>query len=77
MNKKHVALSYHFCREHFSASIVDIRLIDGKYNFADAMTKALVKTVLDGFITQLMDNGPGRGDSNQINSSTVTTRLPA
>ena len=69
LEKKHVALSYHFCREHFSAKIVDIRLIDGKFNFADAMTKALPKTTLDGHITQLMDNGPGRGDYNQISDS--------
>ena len=27
LDKKHVALSYHFCREHFSAGIVDICLI--------------------------------------------------
>ena len=68
MEKKHVALSYHFCREHFSNKVVDIRLIDGKANFADAMTKALAKTEFDGHITQLMDNGEGRGESNQLPS---------
>ena len=46
LEKKHVALLYHFCREHFYAKVVDIRLIDGKFNFADAMTKALSKTEL-------------------------------
>ena len=68
MEKKHVALSYHFCREHFSSTVVDIRLIDGKANFADAMTKALGKTEFDGHMTQLMDNGEGRGESNQLPS---------
>ena len=66
LDKRHVALSYHFCREHFSAGVVDIRLIDGKHNFADALTKALPKTELDHHITQLMDNGPGFGEFNQI-----------
>ena len=68
LEKKHVVLSYHFCRKHVSANIVDIRLIDGKCNFADAMTKALAKTQLDGHITQLLDNGPGRGDFNETMS---------
>ena len=66
LEKKHVALSYHFCREHFLAKVVDIRLIDGKCNFADAMTKALSKTQFDGHITQLMDNGPGQGENNEL-----------
>ena len=41
LNKKYLALSYHYCREHFSAGIVDIRKIDGKDNCSDALTKAL------------------------------------
>ena len=41
LNKKYLALSYHYCREHFSAGIVDIRKIDGKDNYSDALTKAL------------------------------------
>lgn len=41
LKKKYLALSYHFCREHFSAGIVDIRKIDSKFNFADPFTKGL------------------------------------
>ena len=41
LNKKYLALSYHYCHEHFSAGIVDIRKIDGRENYADALTKAL------------------------------------
>ena len=41
LKKNYLALSYHFCREHFSAGIVDIRKIDSKYNFADPFTKGL------------------------------------
>ena len=39
LKKKYLALSYHFCREHFSAGIVDSRKIDSKFNFADPFTK--------------------------------------
>ena len=41
LKKKFLALSYHFCREHFSAGIVSIRKIDGKDNFADIFDKIL------------------------------------
>ena len=44
LNKKYLALAYHFCREHFSANVADIRWINNKYNLADAMTKALETT---------------------------------
>ena len=39
--KKHNALSYHFCREHFANKVVTIRKIDGKDNYADPFTKAI------------------------------------
>ena len=42
LTKKYLALSYHFCPEHFSTGIADIRKIDSKHNYADAYTKALV-----------------------------------
>ena len=48
---------------------MDIRLIDGEFNYADALTKALPKTFLDGNITQLMDNGPGQGANNLIKNN--------
>ena len=44
LGKKYLALAYHFCREHFAADVVDIRWVDGKYNIADALTKALPTT---------------------------------
>ena len=56
LKKKYLALSYHFCREHFSAGIVDIRKIDGKDNYADAMTKALASPELHGFMNEIMEN---------------------
>ena len=56
LKKKYLALSYHFCREHFSAGIVDIRKIDGKDNYADAMTKALASPEFHGFMNDIMEN---------------------
>ena len=56
LKKKYLALSYHFCREHFSAGIVDIRKINGKDNYADAMTKALVSYEFHGFMNEIMEN---------------------
>ena len=41
LKKKYLALSYHFCREHFSAGVVDIQKIDSKEKYADPFTKAL------------------------------------
>ena len=56
LNKKYLALAYHFCREHFSGEVVDIRWIDGKYNLADAMTKALGTTLFHTHMNEAMSN---------------------
>ena len=54
LNKKYLALSYHYCRENFSAGIVDIRKIDGKDNYADPFTKALVNHDFHGHMNDIM-----------------------
>ena len=54
LNKKYLALAYHFCREHFSANIVNIRKIDGKDNFADPFTKPLVNHQFHGHMNDIM-----------------------
>ena len=54
LNKKYLALAYHFCREHFSANIVNIRKIDGKDNFADPFTKPLVNHEFHGHMNDIM-----------------------
>ena len=41
LQKKHVALTCHFCREQYSANVVDIRKIHTKANLSDALTKSL------------------------------------
>ena len=54
LKKKYLALSYHFCREYFSAGVVDIRKIDGKINRADPFTKALVSNEYHEHFNQIM-----------------------
>ena len=56
LKKKYLALAYHFCREYFSAGIVDIRKINGKDNYSDAMTKALVSSEFHGLMNEIMEN---------------------
>ena len=54
LNKKYLALSYHYCREHFSTGVVNIRKIDGKDNYADPFTKALVNHEFHGHMNDIM-----------------------
>lgn len=56
LSKKYLALSYHFCREYYSANVVDIRKIDTKENYADPFTKALVSNEFHGFMGEIMEN---------------------
>ena len=56
LKKKYLALLYHFCREHFSAGVVSIRKIDGKHNYADPFTKALVSNEFHGLFNEIMMN---------------------
>ena len=56
LKKKHIALAYHFCREHYSGNVVDIRKIDTKDNYSDPFTKALVSTEFHGHINEMMEN---------------------
>ena len=54
LKKKYLALSYHFCREHFSAGIVDIRKIGTKENRADPFTKGLVSSEFHTHFNEIM-----------------------
>ena len=56
LKTKYLALSYNFCRDHFSAGIVDIRKIQTKGNYADSTTKALVSSESHGFMNEIMEN---------------------
>jgi hypothetical protein len=57
LNKKTVALSYHFVREHVANEVVEIRKIASEDNFADPFTKALVSNDFHGFYHECMVNG--------------------
>ena len=56
LKKKYLALTYHFCREHFSATIISIRKIDTKKNLADPFTKGLTSTEFHGHFNSFMSN---------------------
>ena len=56
LNKKVIALAYHFVREHQSKSVVSIRKIDTKDNYADPFTKALNNTEFHAFFINLLHN---------------------
>ena len=56
LNKKTVALSYHFVREHVSNFFVEVRNIHTSNNFADPFTKPLVRNDIHGFYHECMIN---------------------
>jgi hypothetical protein len=56
LNKKHVALAYHFVREHVANKIGQIRKIDSVDNYADPFTKALNSNDFHGFFYEIQSN---------------------
>ena len=56
LKKKHITLAYHFCREHYSGNVVDIRNIDTKDNYSDPFIKALVSTEFHENINEMIEN---------------------
>ena len=56
LNKKVIALAYHFVREHQAKSVISIRKIDTKDNYADPFTKALNHTEFHAFYINLLHN---------------------
>jgi hypothetical protein len=56
LNKKNIALTYHFVREHASGEVISSRKIDTKDNYADPMTKALNSTHHHDFFYKLQRN---------------------
>ena len=57
LNKKTVALSYHFIREHVANNVVDVRKIHTSGNFVEPFTKPLVINDVHGFYHECMVNG--------------------
>ena len=56
LNKKSVALSYHFVREHVANDVIEIRKIDTADNYDDPFTKALNSTDHHDFFYEVMCN---------------------
>jgi hypothetical protein len=56
LNKKSVALPYHFVRWHVANSVIEIRKIDSADNYADPFTKALASNEHHGFFYKVMCN---------------------
>lgn len=56
LNKKTVALCYHFVREHVANDVCRIRKIDTKENYADPLSKALNSTQFHGFFHEVLTN---------------------
>lgn len=56
LNKKNVALAYHFVREHAANEVISIRKIQSTHNYADAFTKALDSTSFHNFFQQILCN---------------------
>jgi hypothetical protein len=56
LNKKHVALAYHFVREHVAHSVVNIHKINTEDNYADPFTKGLNSTAFHDFFYEVQTN---------------------
>ena len=56
LNKKCVALSYHYVREHIANKVVTVRKIGTAHNYADPFTKAMNSTNHGDFIHELLCN---------------------
>ena len=56
LNKKSVALSYHFVREHVANNVIEIQKVDSKDNHTDPFTKSLNSTEHHDFMYEVMNN---------------------
>ena len=56
LNKKWVALSYHFVREHVANKVVKVLKIRSEDNYADPLTKGMNSTDHGGFFHNILRN---------------------
>ena len=57
LNKKSVALAYHFVRQHQAAKVVSIMHIKSEDNYADMLTKPLNSNAFRHLVYEFMTNG--------------------
>ena len=56
LNKKAIALAYHFVREHQAGGVIEALHIKSEDNYSDCLTKALNSTLHSGLIYEFMTN---------------------
>lgn len=56
LNKKVVALAYHYVREHQANSVIEIRKIESEENYGDPFTKALNSSDFHAYFYELQTN---------------------
>jgi len=56
LNKKAIALCYHFVREHQSGGVIDAQHIRSEDNYADCLTKPLKSNIHHGLVCEFMSN---------------------
>jgi hypothetical protein len=56
LNKKSVALAYHFVRQHQAGKVVEISHIRSEDNYADILTKPLNSKAFKALIYEFMRN---------------------
>ena len=56
LNKKHVALAYHFVREHVANNVVEVLKIRSEDNYADPFTKGMNSTAHGDFFHNVQQN---------------------
>ena len=56
LNKKAIALAYHFVREHQAGNVVNIRQVKSEHNYADILTKGLNSTLHRNLLFEFMTN---------------------
>ena len=56
LNKKHVALAYHYVREHVANNVVRVNKIHTADNYADPFTKPLNSVEHHGFFYEIQSN---------------------
>ena len=56
LNKKHVALSYHYVREHGANKVVRVLKIESSDNYTDPLTKGMNITNHGSFLHNILHN---------------------
>ena len=54
LNKKALALSYHFVRQYQAASVISVQHIRSEDNYADCLTKPLNTTLFRNLVNEFM-----------------------